>query len=189
MHEPTPKLKHPAIVEAVCELRFSASQPYSIVAGAMRERLKSKFPHLEVLSTAALLGGLPEEFLAVPMPCHRFKTDRPNAMGLTRAPIFRTSCRDQNPRQHPYRDRPYGLAATIERLCGLYILTTMLRRTTMRDACLLLLCVKIIALFSNSTKHIQTNSLIVSNPAPSTNSRLMSLPQRRGYTHSTEEAN
>lgn len=104
MHEPTPKLKHPAIVEAVCELRFSASQPYSIVAGAMRERLKSKFPHLEVLSTAALLGGLPEEFLAVPMPCHRFKTDRPNAMVQIGPKLLTINILPTYPSFEEYRD-------------------------------------------------------------------------------------
>jgi uncharacterized protein (TIGR04255 family) len=83
VHEPTPKLKYPAVVEAVCEIRFSTAQSYSIVAGAMRERVKTKFPHLETLAPAMLMGGIPDNLITVAVPHHRFKSDHPNAMVQT----------------------------------------------------------------------------------------------------------
>jgi len=79
----TEKLKHPAVREAVCELRFSKGPSYTMIPGAMRERLRTKFPAYEVLPTASLFGALPDEIQAPPVPHHRFRSQFPNALVQT----------------------------------------------------------------------------------------------------------
>lgn len=79
----TEKLKHPSIVEAVCEFRFAKGVSYTMVPGAMGERLRSKFPSHEVLATASLLGGFPDEAMVPQVPHHRFKSSHPNALVQT----------------------------------------------------------------------------------------------------------
>ncbi len=79
----TEKLKHPSVVEAVCELRFAGGVSYTMVPGAMRERLRSKFPTFEVLPTARFMGGIPEEVMTPAVPQHRFKSQKPNALVQT----------------------------------------------------------------------------------------------------------
>ncbi len=79
----TEKLKHPSIVEAVCELRFAKGVSYTMIPGAMRERLRSKFPAFDVLSAATFFGGIPEEVKTPMMPYHRFKSQDPNALVQT----------------------------------------------------------------------------------------------------------
>lgn len=83
MPVPTEKLKYPTIVEAVCELRFSRGVSYTMIPGAMRERLRSRFPDFEVLPTATFMGGIPEEIITPPVPQHRFKSQKPNALVQT----------------------------------------------------------------------------------------------------------
>jgi uncharacterized protein (TIGR04255 family) len=78
----TDKLRRPAIVEAVCELRFGAGVSYTLVPGAMRERLRSTYPDFEVLPQATILSALPEE--AMPsVPHHRFRRSNPNLLVQT----------------------------------------------------------------------------------------------------------
>lgn len=79
----TEKLKYPSIVEAVCEFRFAKGVSYTIVPGAMLERLRPKFPSSEVLLTASLLGGFPDEAMMPQVPHHRFRSREPNALVQT----------------------------------------------------------------------------------------------------------
>jgi uncharacterized protein (TIGR04255 family) len=79
----TEKLKNPSVLEAVCELRFRSSDSYTMIPGAMRERLYPKFPSYEILPAATLMGGIPEDFVTVPVPHHRFKSEVPNALVQT----------------------------------------------------------------------------------------------------------
>ncbi len=83
MPVPTDKLKHPSVVEAVCEFRFSKGVSYTIIPGRMAERLHAKFPEFEVLPTAVLMGGIPEEVITPPVPHHRFRSRNPNALVQT----------------------------------------------------------------------------------------------------------
>ena len=75
----TDKLRHPSIVEAVCELRFKSGVSYTLVAGAMRERLRDSYPEFEVLPAATMLMGIPDEASPV-APHHRFKRKSPNLL-------------------------------------------------------------------------------------------------------------
>lgn len=79
----TEKLAHPAIVEAVCEFRFGKGISYTMIPGAMSERLRAKFPSFEVLPTASLLGGFPDEGMMPQVPHHRFRSQQPNALVQT----------------------------------------------------------------------------------------------------------
>lgn len=79
----TEKLKHPSVMEAVCEFRFASGISYTIIPGAMRERLRPKFPSSEVLPTAQLLGGIPDEVMMPQVPHHRFRSHDPNALVQT----------------------------------------------------------------------------------------------------------
>lgn len=54
-----------------------------MIPGGMRERLKQKFPHYEVLPAASFLGALPEEIAPPPVPHHRFRSQSPNALVQT----------------------------------------------------------------------------------------------------------
>jgi len=80
---PTEKLKNPSVVEAVCEFRFGRGVSYSMIPGAMRERLRPRFPTFEVLPTASLMGGIPEEVMIPQIPHHRFRSQTPNALVQT----------------------------------------------------------------------------------------------------------
>lgn len=66
----TEKLKNPSVIEAICELRFAGGISYTILPGAMRERLKGKFPNFEVLPAAFMSAfSLPAS-----VAFHRFKS-------------------------------------------------------------------------------------------------------------------
>ncbi len=80
---PTEKLKKPSVVEAVCEFRFTMGVSYTMVPGAMYERLRSRFPSHEVLPTASLMGGVPDEMMTPQIPHHRFRSQSPNALVQT----------------------------------------------------------------------------------------------------------
>jgi len=77
---PTEKLKHPSVIEAVCELRFARGAPYSLVPGAMFERLRGQFPKSEVLPHAAFMAAVPDDIPVPPVPHHRFRGTSPNAL-------------------------------------------------------------------------------------------------------------
>ncbi len=79
----TEKLKYPSVMEAMCEFRFAKGISYTIIPGAMRERLRPKFPAAEVLPTAQLLGGIPDEVMMPQAPYHRFRSQTPNALVQT----------------------------------------------------------------------------------------------------------
>jgi len=49
----------------------------------MLERLRGQFPLPEVLPTAALLGGFPDEGIVPQVPHHRFRSNQPNALVQT----------------------------------------------------------------------------------------------------------
>lgn len=49
----------------------------------MRERLRERFPEYEVLPTASLMGGVPDEILPPQIPHHRFRSRSPNALVQT----------------------------------------------------------------------------------------------------------
>src|SRR5438309_299247 len=66
----TEKLKNPSVIEAICELRFAEAISYTILPGAMRERLKGRFPNFEVLPPA-LMSAFP---LPATVPFHRFRS-------------------------------------------------------------------------------------------------------------------
>ena len=83
MRATTAKLKHPSVAEAVCEFRFSKGVSYTMVAGAMWERLRKRFPKSEVLPTASLLASIPDEAMMPQVPHHRFRSERPNALVQT----------------------------------------------------------------------------------------------------------
>lgn len=78
----TEKLKQPAIIEAVCELKFTAGVSYTLVPGAMRERLRDTYSDFEVLPQAMMLSALPEEGTP-PVPHHRFRRSNPNLLVQT----------------------------------------------------------------------------------------------------------
>lgn len=79
----TEKLKRPLVVEAMCEFRFARGVSYTLVPGAMRERLRETFPLHEVLPAASFLGTLPEGIALPPIPYHRFRSQSPNALVQT----------------------------------------------------------------------------------------------------------
>ncbi len=79
----TEKLKRPSVIEAVCEFRFARGVSYTLIPGAMRERLRKSFPFYEVLPAANLLGALPEEITLPPVPHHRFRSQSPNSLVQT----------------------------------------------------------------------------------------------------------
>lgn len=79
----TEKLRRPSVVEAVCEFRFARGVSYTLIPGAMRERLRKKFPSYEVLPAANFLGPLPEEIAPPPLPYHRFRSQSPNSLVQT----------------------------------------------------------------------------------------------------------
>ncbi len=80
---PTDKLRNPAVIEAVCEFRFASGSSYTVVPGAMMERLRSRFPEHEVLPTASIMAGLSDQMILPPVPLHRFKSQTPNALVQT----------------------------------------------------------------------------------------------------------
>lgn len=80
---PTEKLKHPSVVEAVCEFRFGSGASYTLVPGAMMERLRSRFPEHETLPTAALMSGVADNVMLPAVPLHRFKSREPNVLVQT----------------------------------------------------------------------------------------------------------
>src|SRR5690242_19766931 len=67
-----PKLNNPPIVEAVCEIRCEINKPYSLMPGALYERIKKNFPKVEELPMAKLGGPVPDELKFI--PAHRFLT-------------------------------------------------------------------------------------------------------------------
>src|SRR5579862_3806498 len=72
-----PKLKIPAVKEAVCELRCDIAKPYSILPGSMYNRLKDSFPEIEELPFANLTSApLPDELKF--MVAHRFVNKKKN---------------------------------------------------------------------------------------------------------------
>lgn len=75
----TDKLRRPSIVEAVCELRFKSGVSYTLVPGAMRERLRDTYPEFEVLPHATMMVGIPDEAAPV-IPHHRFKRKNPSLL-------------------------------------------------------------------------------------------------------------
>jgi uncharacterized protein (TIGR04255 family) len=78
----TDKLRQPSIVEGVCELRFKSGVSYSLVAGAMRERLRSSYPEFEVLPQAMMMAGIPDDAAPI-LPHHRFRKREPNLLVQT----------------------------------------------------------------------------------------------------------
>jgi uncharacterized protein (TIGR04255 family) len=78
----TEKLKHPSVVEAVCEFRFSKGISYTMVPGAIAERLRRQFPRHEVLP-GSMMAGIPEDLTTLQVPHHRFRSDQPNALVQT----------------------------------------------------------------------------------------------------------
>jgi uncharacterized protein (TIGR04255 family) len=80
---PTEKLRNPAIIEAVCEFRFASGSSYTVIPGAMMERLRSQFPEHEILPTASIMSGLSDHVILPPVPHHRFKSHKPNALVQT----------------------------------------------------------------------------------------------------------
>jgi uncharacterized protein (TIGR04255 family) len=80
---PTDKLANPSVIEAVCELRFASGASYTVVPGAMMERLRSHFPEHEILPTASIMPGLSDHVMLPPVPHHRFKSRKPNALVQT----------------------------------------------------------------------------------------------------------
>jgi uncharacterized protein (TIGR04255 family) len=54
-----------------------------MIPGAMRERLSPKFPNLEILPAATLMGAIPEEIVLAPIPHHRFRRQNPDALVQT----------------------------------------------------------------------------------------------------------
>ena len=76
----TEKLRHPPVVEAVCEFRFARGVSYSLVPGAIAERLRHQFPKHEVLPAASFMAAIPDEVPIPSVPHHRFRSDSPNAL-------------------------------------------------------------------------------------------------------------
>jgi len=54
-----------------------------MIPGAMRERLAPRFPNLEILPAATLMGAVPEEIVIAPIPHHRFRSQKPDALVQT----------------------------------------------------------------------------------------------------------
>lgn len=79
----TEKLRRPSVIEAFCEFRFAGGVSYTLIPGAMRERLRKTFPVYEVLPHAGFLGSLPDEMSPPAVPYHRFRSQSPNALVQT----------------------------------------------------------------------------------------------------------
>ena len=79
----TEKLQHPSVIEAICEFRFSRTVSYSMIPGAMKERLRPAFSSFEILPAAQMMAAIPSEAMIPPMPAHRFKSQVPNALVQT----------------------------------------------------------------------------------------------------------
>ena len=79
----TEKLRHPSVIEAICEFRFSRTVSYTMIPGAMKERLRPTFSSFEILPAAQMMAGIPAEAMIPPMPHHRFKSQVPNALVQT----------------------------------------------------------------------------------------------------------
>jgi uncharacterized protein (TIGR04255 family) len=102
-HAVTPKLKHPSIIEAVCELRFDETVPYSLIPGAMRERLRGKYSDFEVLPAAALMGAAPD-MIPGPIPFHRLKTGDSQFLIQTGPRLLTINALPQYPGFEVFRD-------------------------------------------------------------------------------------
>jgi len=98
----TEKLQHPSIVEAVCELRFRSGVSYSLVAGAMRERLRGSYPDFEVLPQAVIMGGIPDEAAPI-VPHHRFRKRDPNLLVQTGPRLLTINVLPRYPNFEVYR--------------------------------------------------------------------------------------
>lgn len=106
--EVTDKLRHPSIVEAVCELRFKTGVSYTIVPGAMRERLRKTYSEFEVLPHATLMGGIPDEATPV-VPHHRFKRKNPNIWIQTGPRLLTINALPPYPHFEVYREEILGV--------------------------------------------------------------------------------
>ena len=80
---PTDKLRYPSVIEAVCEFRFASGASYTVIPGAMMERLRPHFPEYEILPTASIMSGFSDHVMLPPVPHHRFKSQQPNALVQT----------------------------------------------------------------------------------------------------------
>ena len=99
----TDKLRHPSIVEAVCELRFKSGVSYSLVPGAMRERLRDTYSEFEVLPHAAMMAAIPDEAAPV-VPHHRFKRTNPNLVIQTGPRLLTVNALPLYPNFEVYRE-------------------------------------------------------------------------------------
>ena len=99
----TDKLRHPSIIEAVCELRFKSGVSYSLVPGAMRERLRDTYPDFEVLPHAAMMAAIPDES-ALAVPHHRFKRKSPNLLIQTGPRLLTVNVLPRYPHFEVYRE-------------------------------------------------------------------------------------
>jgi uncharacterized protein (TIGR04255 family) len=99
----TDKLRRPSIVEAVCELRFRSGVSYSLVPGAMKERLRQTYPEFEVLPHAAMMAGIPDEAAPV-VPHHRFKRKNPNLLIQTGPRLLTVNVLPLYPNFEVYRE-------------------------------------------------------------------------------------
>lgn len=79
----TEKLQHPSVIEAICEFRFSRTISYTMIPGAMKERLRPTFSSFEILPASQMMTAFPAEAMIPPMPAHRFQSRVPNAMVQT----------------------------------------------------------------------------------------------------------
>ena len=79
----TDKLRNPSVIEAVCEFRFASGASYTVIPGALMERFRARFPYHEILPTASIMSGLSDHMMLPPVPHHRFKSSRPNALVQT----------------------------------------------------------------------------------------------------------
>ena len=98
----TDKLRQPSIVEAICEIRFRSGVSYSLVAGAMRERLRSSYPDFEVLPQAIMMAGIPDEAAPI-LPHHRFRKKDPNLLVQTGPRLLTINVLPRYPHFEVYR--------------------------------------------------------------------------------------
>lgn len=98
----TDKLRQPSIIEAVCEIRFGSGVSYSLVAGAMRERLRSSYPEFEVLPQAIMMAGIPDEAAPI-LPHHRFRKKDPNVLVQTGPRLLTINVLPRYPHFEVYR--------------------------------------------------------------------------------------
>ncbi len=99
----TDKLRYPSIVEAVCELRFRSGVSYSLIPGAMKERLRDTYPEFEVLPHAAMMSAIPDEAAPV-VPHHRFKRRNPNLLIQTGPRLLTVNVLPVYPHFEVYRE-------------------------------------------------------------------------------------